>query len=129
MPAQNFNAPLAINPGDLCHRTAIQSQSKTQDPETGEPSSDWNTVLECWAAIRTPTSREMYQTGQAGQFVSQVTKVVTIRWPGDSIMIAGGMRVMFGARIFTIQTVENVQERNRVVNLMCLEVNGGAGCS
>ncbi len=45
-------------------------------------------------------------------------------------MPAAGMQVAFGVRKFTVQTVENVQERNRVVHLMCLEVNGGgAGCS
>lgn len=130
MPAQKFNAPLAINPGDLCHRIAIQKPSSSQNPETGEPSLDFDTVVECSAAIRTPTSREMYQTGQGGQFVSQVTKMVTIRWPGAGITITAGMRVKFGAKFFTIQTVEDVLERNRLVNLLCVEINGGgAGCS
>lgn len=121
--------PLALNPGDLRHRIAIQSQSSAQAPNTGEPSSQWNLVHETWAAILTPTSREMYQTGQAGQFVAQVTHLVKIRWPGVSVVLYGGMRVQFGARKFVVQTVENVQERNRVVNLLCVEVNGGAGCS
>lgn len=120
---------LVIPTGAMRNQIAIQSQSTAQDPETGEPSQVWNDVLTTMAAISTASSREMYQTGAAGQFVAQVTHIVKIRWPGASVMIAGGMRVMLGTRIFAIQTVENVQERNRVVNLMCLEVNGGTGCS
>lgn len=128
-PSRTDQNPLALDAGVLRHQITIQSQSTAQDPETGEPSQVWNHVLTTMAAISTASSREMYQTGAAGQFVAQVTHIVKIRWPGASIMIAGGMRVTLGTRTFAIQTVENVQERNRVVNLMCLEVNGGTGCS
>jgi head-tail adaptor len=120
--------PLAINPGPLRHQISIQAQSASQDPETGEQSLSWNMVLTTMAKIATTSSREMYQAGTAARFVAQVSHLVTIRWPGASVTLAGGMRVLFGARTFVVQTVENVQERNRVVNLTCLEINGGAGC-
>ena len=122
-----------IKAGDLRHRIAIQSQSTTQDAATGEPSSVWNTVLETWAAIDTVSAMERYQRGGAAEFVAQALHRVTMRWPGAGVGIAGGMRVAFGMRMFTIQAVENVQERNRVLKLTCVEVNGstagGAGCS
>lgn len=126
--AKPSNNPVALNPGDLRHRIVIQRQSTAQDAN-GDPTSTWSDVWPCWAAISTPTAREMYQTGQAGQFVAQVTKLIKIRWPGAAIVIVGGMRVLYRDRTFAVQTVENVQERNRVMNLTCVEVNGGAGCS
>lgn len=120
---------LVIPTGAKRNQVSIQRQSSTQDPNTGEPSQIWDTKLTVMAAISTASSREMYQTGAAGQFVAQVTHIVKIDWPGASVMIAGGMRVLSGQSIFTIQTVENVQMANRVLNLRCVEVNGGTGCS
>lgn len=123
--------PLAVSAGQLRHQISIQAQSTAQDPDTGEPASVWNTTLTTWAQIETLTAREAYQAG-ASQFVAQVTHMVTIRWPGASVRIAGGMRVLFGERMFMIQAVDNVQERNRLLKLACLEVNGGnggSGCS
>jgi SPP1 family predicted phage head-tail adaptor len=115
--------PLVIPAGSKRNQISIQSQSATQDTTGGEVDS-WNTVLTVMAAIATVSSKEMYQTGQTAQFTAQVTHMVTIDWPGASIPISGGMQVLFGARTFVVQTVENVQERNRVLNLMCLEING-----
>lgn len=132
MSSKYFN-PLALNAGGLRHQISIQAQSTMQDATTGESSSVWNDVLTTWASIDTVSSMERYQRGTAGEFVAQVSHLVKIRWPGAEIGIAGGMKVLFGTRSFVIQTVENMQELNRVINLSCLEVNGvtggGAGCS
>jgi hypothetical protein len=40
-------------------------------------------------------------------------------------VIEAGYRVVFSGRVFTVQYVENVYERNRVLLLYCVEVNGG----
>jgi SPP1 family predicted phage head-tail adaptor len=115
--------PLALDAGALRYQVSIQVQSSTQD-EMGGPVAAWTPVLKTWAAIATSSQREVYQSGAGAQFVAQVTHRVQIRWPGAVLGIAGGMRVAFGDRLFQIQTVENVQERNRVLNLLCLEING-----
>ena len=112
--------PLVINPGELRHAIQIQQQTATQSA-SGEPQSTWNTVLATSAKIATASSREVYR---AAQFTEQVTHVVTIRWPGPGVSILGGQQVVFGSRVFELQTVENVQERNRVLLLHCLEING-----
>jgi head-tail adaptor len=128
-PWQNRRNDLVIPTGAKRNQISIQAKSTSQDPATGEPSSTWNTVLTTLSAISTISSREMYQTGTAAQFVGQASHLVKIDWPGASIVIVSGMRVLFGTRIFLIQAPpENVQERNRVVNLTCLEIDGGAGC-
>lgn len=115
--------PVVINSGELRHQVQIQKLETTQS-STGAPSTTWDTILTTMAAIMTASSREVYQ---ASQFTAQVSHVVKIRWPGSGITLAGGMQVIFGSRTFKLQTVENVQERNRVMLLHCLELNGIQG--
>jgi len=115
--------PLIINAGELRHQVQIQQLETTQSG-TGAPSTTWDTVLTPMAAIMTASSREVYQ---AAQFSAQVSHVIKIRWPGAGITIQGGMQVLFGSRVFKLQTVENVFERNRVMLLHCLEINGVQG--
>jgi len=112
--------PYELDAGELRHQVSIQSPSTSQT-STGSPTTSWSTILTCFAAIYTLSSREVYQ---ASQFTELVTHVVKIRWPGASIGIQGGQQVLFGSRIFKVQTVDNVQERNRVLLLHCVEING-----
>jgi SPP1 family predicted phage head-tail adaptor len=129
-PSLGNQNPLAIDAGTLRHKVQIQAQSMVGDADTGEPSATWSDVLAAFARIDAVSSRQIFQSGQGLQFVSQVTHLVTIRWPGFSVGISGGMRVLFGIRIFQVQIVENVQERNRILKLLCLEINGGnSNCS
>jgi len=112
--------PFEIDAGQLRNQISIQSPSTSQT-STGAPTTSWTTFFTCMAAIRTASSREAYQ---ASQFTALVSHAITIRWPGASVSIQGGQQVLFGPRIFKLQTVENVQERNRVLILHCLEING-----
>ena len=110
----------SIGAGELCHLIEIQAAAPTQDAVGGQ-SVAWVTILTTRAAIRTASSKEAYQ---AMQFTAQVSHLIKIRWPGPSILLLGGQQVLFGSRVFTLQAVENVQERNRVLLLQCLEING-----
>lgn len=117
----NKNAnPLALPPGSLRDQITIQAKGNQQD-SFGAQAETWNTVLTTMAKIDTLNIREGYQPGQ---FVAEATHTISMRWPGASIAIAGGMRIVTGARKFEIQSIENVQQRNRVLNLKCLELNG-----
>lgn len=106
--------------GELKRRIRIQQQSATQD-EYGQPIESWGDVLACWAAIKSATSKEVYA---ASGFTSQITHKITIRFPRD-IEIGSNMRVLFGSRVFLIQTVPNPDEGIQELNLMCLELNEG----
>lgn len=119
-PHQGVRDPLAIPSGALRHWIEIQQQSGAQDA-MGGPLDNWQTVYSTMSAIETLTMQEVYQTGQ---LVGRVSHRVTVRWPGSSIPLLQGMRVLFGGRVFMIQAPDNVQERNRVVHLLCLEING-----
>ena len=113
--------PLALPPGSLRNQVAIQQKAAGSVTPTGSPLAGWATVWLGMAAISTTSQRETYQ---GDEFTGQVTHRVSIYWPGASVSVVSGMQVLFGARTFTIQTVENVLERNRVLHLMCLEING-----
>jgi SPP1 family predicted phage head-tail adaptor len=119
-PSRNDQNPLAIDAGELRHSIQIQQQSSAQTG-TGAPVTSWTTILQTMAKISTASSREAFQ---AMQFTALVSHVIKIRWPGASVAIQGGQQIVFGSRIFKLQIPENVLERNRVLLLHCLEING-----
>jgi head-tail adaptor len=113
--------PLVINSGQLRHEIAIQQPNDTPDTRglSAVPAS-WTTVRTTLAEIYTAGGRE---TSMASQIVADVSHVVKVRW--TPVVIESGCQVVFGLRTFTVQYVENVYERNRVLLLYCREVNGG----
>lgn len=113
---------IQIQSGELRHPIAIEAPAYAADALGGmsvAPTS-WTAVRSARAAIYTAGGRE---TSMASQIVSDVSHVVKVRWTSD--IIKAGYRVLFGGRFFTVQYVENVLERNRVLQLYCLEVDGG----
>jgi head-tail adaptor len=113
--------PLFLPAGSLRHAITIKSESLTgQQDEAGQPlDSSWTSVLTTRASIDVAKQSETYQSGMG--FTSQVTHVVKLRW--TPLSIAPGMRVYFGSKVFQVQTVENVQGRNRVIKLQVLALN------
>jgi SPP1 family predicted phage head-tail adaptor len=111
--------PLVLNSGELRQLIQIQSQSLAPDAVTGMPIQTWVTVRTTWARIVSPSSAERFLTDQ---FTDLVTHAIVIRYTATPV--SGGMRVLFGSRVFQVQTIDNVQERNVRLNLMCLEIDG-----
>lgn len=115
----------AIDPGILRHRVQIQSQSTEKD-SVGQKVDTWNAVRETCAEIHIATGKEIYQSGQ---FSSQVSHVVTVRW--GKVAIAAGMRVLFTDNsgtdpidhYYLIQWIDNLEHRNVILKLYCLEIN------
>ncbi len=114
MPVLN---PLVVRPGELRHLVEIKSPVYAADAQgmSVTPAS-YTVVCSANAAIYTAGGRE---TSMASQIVSQVSHVVKIRWPG--MAIKANYQVLFNGRTFTVQYVEDVLERNRVLLLYCLE--------
>lgn len=108
-----------IEAGELDRRITIQSQSMVPDAVTGVPSPVWSPVRICWAKIVTSSSKEFYF---ANQFTAESTHLVVVRW--SPIPLVAGMQILYGARTFTIQNVEDVAERRFRFNLLCIEING-----
>ena len=114
--------PYIIDPRELRHQIQIQQQTSTQD-SFGQPQATWSTVLTTMAKIASVALNERFQNEQ---FVAQISHRIIIRWPGTGIAIVGGMRILFGTRVFLIQVPDNVEERNSAMHLLCLEINPAA---
>lgn len=113
-----------IDPGKKRHLIKIYSEGPSQDGFGQETTALIEPpALQCFAAIETTTSRQLFQDG----FVSLVSHRITTDWP--NVAITADMRVVFhpslgaGASLCEIQTIENVQERNLVMILTCLEID------
>jgi head-tail adaptor len=125
MPLMRNTAWPHIEPGKKRHKIEIQAQSQTTQDTYGEPLANWPAVLDCWAAIETINMREQFENG----FVSQVVHRISLDWPGKNVTVKAGMRVVVHpwagatASVYLIQTVENVEQRNLVMRLTCLELD------
>lgn len=112
----------SIGAGELVHRIDIQ-QPETEAAATtfglSITPNIWTTVRTTFAAIEPYAGAE---TSQPMQLIGEVSHTVRVRW--TPVRIATGFRVVYGSRIFTIKYVINPRERNRVLCMYCLEVNG-----
>lgn len=119
--------PLKLPPGMLRDELVIEQPSATPGPDGASVTPDsWTPVIDCMGKIDTISTRDSYSSGQ---LASQLSHVVWMGWTDTPIK--AGYRILFQstpsmpARWFLIQAVENVQERNRVLTLRCLEVDAG----
>jgi SPP1 family predicted phage head-tail adaptor len=100
--------------GPLRHRITIEAPVETQGSD-GSMTTTWETFLTAWASIEPLIGREYFaqQREQAA-----VSHKIRMRYrPG----ITHKMRVAWGTRVFEIESVLNVGERNREIVLMCGE--------
>ena len=114
--------PLYLRAGELRHAVQIQSASSTRDA-AGQPVSTWNVVLTTRAKIENSGGQAYKESFSNSSLAAQSTDLLTIRWPGSSITVAPGMRVIFGNNTFLVQDVDNVLHRDRVVRLACVMID------
>jgi head-tail adaptor len=112
-----------INPGELRHKVEIQAASTAPDSRgLSVAPTTWTAVLTTRAKIESIGAAAYKQTVKSGALTSESTDLITIRWPGASIVIRPNMRIVFGTNIFLIQAVDNVEHRNRILKLACMQV-------
>lgn len=101
--------------GDLRHRITIQMAVESSNT-FGEVEKTWQDVATVWASIEPLRGREYFDSQQIN---AEVTTRIRIRYrPG----IKPKMRVVYGERIFDIQSVIDVEECHKEIHLMCKEV-------
>ena len=104
-----------MNIGRMNKRVEIQTKQTVRDAAGGAVHT-WVTDDTVWANISPATGRELY----AGEQVrAEVSHKVTMRYY-DGLTTAN--RLLFGSRVFDINFIKNVDERNRVFELLCKEV-------
>lgn len=111
--------PQALPAGRLRDWVQIQSPSATQDGY-GQPTDAWGAFASMMGALEAVRQRETYQTGN---FSSEYTHKITVRWTGPNVRILRGMRAIVDGFIYLIQDVENLDTRNRVLVLHCTAIN------
>ena len=101
---------------NMRHRIDIQQRSDSTDT-FGQQIKIWKTVATVWAAVEPIlTGDGLVYPGQSIQYETMIQ--VVIRYMSG---LTPKMRVMFNNRPLEILSVENVQERNRIIVMTCRE--------
>lgn len=100
--------------GRLRNKITIQQPTETLD-SYGDLTTSWSTYAVCWAAVVPLNGTEYYQARQADAFVT--TRITTRYIDG----ITNKMRVLWGSRVYNIESVINRMEMDRELVLMCKE--------
>lgn len=99
------------------HSITLQQPGGTRD-SVGERVTSWTNVKTVYADISVLNMREQML---ATQRQATTTHKVTIRYDADLAAINATWRVLFGSRALIIDGVNNVDERNAVLELLCTE--------
>jgi SPP1 family predicted phage head-tail adaptor len=113
--------PLILQPGELRHQVGFARASATQDA-SGQKLNTWTPYLATRAKIENLSGQQLFQ---AAEFTSQASWRITLRFPGSGVIDVGD-RATFAAHTFVVQIVNNVLERNRVLQLTCVEIDGAS---
>lgn len=95
-------------------RIEVQSRTTTQNAY-GEPVATWSTLATVWARVEPLSGRELWQAAQVRPDVSH--KVTMRHYPG----LSPKHRLKLGSRIFNIDSVLNIEERERLHQVLCKE--------
>jgi SPP1 family predicted phage head-tail adaptor len=101
--------------GSLRHLVEIQERSTSHEPTYGGQVETWTTIATPYAAIRPLSGRELLANDGVQ---AERTHEVELRFMEG---ITAAHRVKFGARIFDIAQVLDVEERARTLRLQCHE--------
>lgn len=100
--------------GAMRHQVVIQQATETGDGMGGQVRS-WGEFATVWCAITPASGREVYQYGQVAASVSHT---ITMRHIAG---VVPSMRVLYGTRVFAVNAVVNMGERDRFLRLAVTE--------
>lgn len=103
--------------GEFRHSIVLQSPTGSRNA-VGERSTSWTSVATVRAKIEPLTANQRFIAAQAN---SEVSHRVTVRYDSSIAAIDGSWRVKFGGRYFVIDGVRNIEERNKIIELLCKE--------
>ena len=101
--------------GNLKHKVSIQTFSQT-DNDFGEVEKSWSEFAPAYASTTPLSAKEFYKAGTH----NEVTHKIEIRYidgvsPSMKVVLSGG-------REFSIESVLNIREANKTLQLICTEV-------
>ena len=101
--------------GRLRHRIVIEESIAGRD-SFGAEVSEWIQFAKVWADVSPVSGREFASFKQIN---AEITTNITIRYIAG---ITTEMKILFGDRVFEIDSVINPEEKNISLLLMCKEV-------
>lgn len=101
--------------GRLRQRVTIEEKVESRDTYGGERDT-WVTFATRWAEVAPLVGREYLEGRQLG---AEISVRVRIRYLAD---VKPHMRVKFGTEYYDIESVQNVETRDREMVLMCKEI-------
>jgi len=101
--------------GTLRNRVTIQEPVEGSADALGQKPVTWSDVVEVWAAVLPQSGREFYR---AQQIRAELTHLLSIRYRSG---INATLRIKLGTRYLYVVAVENVEERNHELLLLCVE--------
>jgi SPP1 family predicted phage head-tail adaptor len=104
-----------MRPGKLRHRVTLQKIESVRQPG-GTYEEQLVDVATVWANIIPKRGTERYQ---AQQIESELSHTIVLRYRSD---VTPQMKVKYGERLFDIESVINVGERNRKMEIEAIEV-------
>lgn len=103
--------------GKLRHRVRLQRPGGSKDAFAGRVTS-WTDVAVVWACVEPLTGRDAVI---AAQRQASTSHKVTVRYSLSTAVIAADWRVLYDGRVLVVDNIINVEERNEVLELFCIE--------
>ena len=100
--------------GNLKHKITIQSYSETQN-DFGEVVKGWTDFKTAYASITPLSAKEFFKAGTN----AEVSHKIELRY---LIGVLPKMRIIYNGREFSIESVLNIREANKSLQLICIEV-------
>lgn len=101
----------------LRHLVALQSPTGSRDSVGGQVTS-WTTEATVYASVEPLSGREAWL---AAQTQAETTHKICLRYSSNLADLDASWRVLWGLRVFEIEARLNVAERNRELELRCVE--------
>lgn len=102
--------------GRLRHQITLQQPTKGRDARGGITETWVTFKANVWAGVEPIKGREYFESQQVN---AEVSHRIVLRYLQG---VNPRMRVLWGTRIFRIESVIDPEERHRELQLMCIEV-------
>ena len=101
--------------GNLKHKIEIQSYTETSN-DFGEVTKGYSTFKTVYASITPLAGKEYFASKQLN---AEVSHKIECRYLSG---VLPSMRIVYGTRIFNIESVINIREANKTLQIMAVEV-------
>ena len=101
--------------GSLDKKVVIEKYSEGSD-DFGEVTNTWESFASTYVSIVPLRGREHFSSKGVK---SEVSHKIELRYMDG---IDSSMRIVYGSRVFNIESVINVREKNRTIEIMATEV-------